>query len=211
MLSDTAVRLAAGSEEKREAFRVQDLVRIRFREVTQEEIDTICASGPLIDEDSLAAVTALGRIDRAIQKSIGKVAMNNPELIEFLDLINNKLDVALGSLPAVPGAQAEDNESTCHCSLSASGVAFTNASPVTEGSLVEIRLVLLPNYHHILAFGRVARCAPVKTPPNEGDYEIAVQFTQIHERARDLLVRRSLQRAAEDRRDALNRAQDSQS
>lgn len=78
--------------------------------------------------------------------------------------------------------------------MSASGVRFRSGEPYAAGDLLEVKM-LLPSVPPavLVATGNVVRSEPA----GDGEYEIALRFSELDEDAQECLVRYTLQRQRE--------------
>ena len=90
-------------------------------------------------------------------------------------------------LMAVHDAELDDHP-THTVSLSASGISLQADSALEIGTLVELKLVLFPQYVCLLCFGAVVHCQPCNGHGESSKYEIGIDFTHIRATDRELIV-----------------------
>ena len=61
-------------------------------------------------------------------------------------------------------------------------------------------MVILPNYHHVVAYAEIVRVTEIDEPTDGFTHVIGVHFVHILDRYREILARRALQREIEDLR-----------
>lgn len=187
--------------ERRKDFRVQDQVLLDYQIVSDSEMRGALRNIVLVDSASLNATTTLRRLETEFQSSLEGVRKDHQDIANCLDLINNKINALSGLIP-----EAVDTDPTLKlrearsCSLSASGIAFANQEALPMGANVCLRMVVLPNYHHIIAYGEVIRVTSMEEPEGDFTHVIGVRFEHILDRYREILARRALQREIEDLR-----------
>ncbi|MFK7886281.1 MAG: PilZ domain-containing protein [Gammaproteobacteria bacterium] len=193
-------------DERRRHFRVQDQLLVDYEVVTDAEVRGASNNMALIDPAELSATTSLRRIETELQAALGALSNRHGEIIRCLDLLNSKVNTLANLMPAT-GKQDRDllSRDVCDCSLSSSGVAFTSRESLPLDARLRLRLVILPDYFHVTAFGEVVRVTPIENPENGFTHVIGVNFLHILDRYREALARRSLQREIEDRRDQRQR------
>ncbi|MEO1573667.1 MAG: PilZ domain-containing protein, partial [Pseudomonadota bacterium] len=164
----------------------------------------------VVDPAELSATTTLRRLEMELQTALSRLSNRHGEIIRCLDLLNSKVNTLAGMIPAL-GKQDQDllSRDVCDCSLSSSGIAFTAREALPLDARLRLRLVILPDYFHVTAYGEVVRVTPISDPDDGFTHVIGVNFLHILDRYREALARRSLQREIEDRRDArMRREQD---
>ena len=149
--------------ERRKHFRVDDKVLIDYKLVTDLEIRAAMNNLALVDNAELSAVTTLRRLEVDLQDALGKLQRNQKETARCLDILNNKINTAISLLPSDPAADMGISErEVCQCNLSASGIAFTTREAIPVGARMRLRMVMLPDYYHIVTYARVMRCDPIE-------------------------------------------------
>lgn len=188
--------------ERRRHFRVQDQILIDYQPVTDADVRGAVRHFELVDPAELSVTTSLRRLEIELQTALGKLSHKHGELLHCVDILNSKINTLAAIMPT-PGKQDSElhNRDVCDCSLSASGVAFTCREALPLDSKLRLRMVILPDYFHVTAYGEVVRVTPIQNPQDEYTHIIGVHFLHILDRYRDALARRSLQREIEDRRD----------
>lgn len=189
--------------ERRRHFRVQDQILVDYDIVTDAEVRGAAKQLQVVDPAELSATTTLRRLETELQTALSRLSNRHGEIIRCLDLLNSKVNTLASLVPAT-GKQDEDllTRDVCDCSLSSSGIAFTCREALPLDTRLRLRLVILPDYFHVTAYGEVVRVTPIKAPEDGFTHVIGVNFLHILDRYREALARRSLQREIEDRRDA---------
>lgn len=189
-------------QERRRHFRVQDQILLDYQIVTEADVRGAVRHFELVDPTELSVTTSLRRLEIELQSALGKLSNKHGELMRCLDLLNSKINALAAVMPAASKQdQALLNRDVCDCSLSASGVAFTCREALPLDAKVRLRMVVLPDYFHVTAYGEVVRVTDIADPEDGFTHVVGVHFLHILDRYRDALARRSLQREIEDRRD----------
>ena len=205
-LEDIALNDKSGAERRRD-FRVQDQILLDYEIVSDVEMRGALSNIVLVDSAELNATTTLRRLETDLQDSLEALQKNDKDLARCLDLINNKINTLVSLIPSVQDIDpALKQRETRECSLSASGVAFASREALPMGTNLCLRMVVLPNYHHIVAYGEVIRVTEMHEPTDGFTHIIGVRFVHILDRYREILARRALQREIEDLR--IRRRQD---
>ena len=80
--------------------------------------------------------------------------------------------------------------------ISASGVSFSVNNALNAGDTVEIKFILTPSLTSIKTLSRVISCEP------EGDqFKVAVEYSQLSDEDRDLLIRHIVKKQMNDIRE----------
>jgi len=173
-------------DERRRFFRIEDLVHLTFREIDDNELAykaDLLEKG-LVEQfminSSIAAVTA----DMAA--TLRKIEVNDPDVAQYLKSLDQKIDM-IGRAFMVDEVNAQDNKASA-VNLSASGIAFHHDKKIQEGTILEIKLMLMPSNAGILTYGKVISNEAMQGPDG-GDYQVRVDFTHLREEDRDLLIR----------------------
>lgn len=190
-----------GGAERRKTFRVQDQIMLDYEVVSETEMRGALRNITLVDSGSLNASTTLRRLESDLQRALAALQKTDKELARTLDLLNNKINTIAGLVPdAVKLDPALEKRDVCECSLSASGLAFTCKESFEAGTKLRLRMVILPNYHHVVAYAEVVRSTDMEEPRDGFTQIVAVHFVHILDRYREILARRALQREIEDLR-----------
>jgi c-di-GMP-binding flagellar brake protein YcgR len=123
-----------------------------------------------------------------------RIEGGEPDIAAYLKAINSKIDIIGRAL------LSKDNELAEHpaqpVNISASGMAFYSPSPVEKGAILELRLLLVPSFTGIVTFGEVVGCDSVQDPNGYSNL-IRLNFINMVERDRDLLIRHVIKRQGE--------------
>ncbi len=175
-------------EERREYFRIADEVVLDYREISEPEV------GPLIERinasvpDRFTAASSFAATSRQMAHLLYKVQSQSPELARCLQAIDQKLN-SLAQLFMSEEMQVR-KQPTRQVSLSGGGIAFAAHREFPVGSLLEMRIVLLPDTVGILTVGKVVKCdRQLMGKHGEFPWQLAVSYEHLRESDRELLVR----------------------
>ncbi|ROR34787.1 PilZ domain-containing protein [Inmirania thermothiophila] len=179
--------------DRRQFYRVEDLVSLSYRVLEAEAFEEALASFERRGPVWFTLSDTLQREAEQLEAAIREVAEEHPRIAYCLELMDRKLEL-LGRLIAadreglydVPPRPAE---------ISASGIAFANDERLEPGTLLELRIVLHPSFTAILTYGRVVRCE--RADGGEHPWRIAAAFEALREEDRDVIVSHVLRRQAE--------------
>lgn len=185
--------------ERRRYFRIAERALIKYRVIQAGMLDEERRFIFLneIKVENLHA--ALAGIDLRLQDLIADVREESKPMAEALELLNRKLTL-LERVVSLEGPRSGAQEYTEHeptnVNLSGGGVALEADSPLAVDALLAIDLVLLPGHHPMRAIGRVVDCRESE----QGGYAIAIEFEDIREEDREVLIQHVLRRQAEELR-----------
>jgi len=140
---------------------------------------------------------ALFCIDARLDTIGNQLAKEFPLISEMLTLINKK--IALHErIMGFDEDEDEDNIFTMvrEVNLSASGVAFSSETALTEGTHLKLEMVTYPEHNYIPVYARVVSCRQ-NQEGNSSDYTVAVEFEAISERDQERLMNHVLKKQAE--------------
>lgn len=175
---------------RRNFYRIKDTaaVEIRACETHGEsfaDMVQLPAQYQLISEFQLLDVEA--------QSLLSGIQEKDRTLAAYLRMLNRKLDalcrtLALTNQPLDPATLRDIN-------LSEGGMSFCHTETLTQGSLVRIKLVLLPSYVGLLLKGKVLNCQA-----NDDGFYIHLEFIDLDDQQRQLIARHILRKQQEERR-----------
>jgi len=188
------------TSDRRRFFRIQDDVALRFNTVSHEQLEAALQQVQNGYPDTINLASSFATISARLHQSLDRVRRELPDVATLLEGLNEKLDM-LVQLMAVRDAGLDDHP-THAVTLSASGISFHDDSALPVGALVELKLVLFPQYLCIQCFGEVVHCNRSDTLGVPRTYDIGVDFTRIRESDRDLLVQHITRKQSAQLREA---------
>ena len=183
--------------DRREYLRVDDSVVLKYKIIPKSEINAFLnkLSKQILDKFSIAA--NFGAKKQELRPLLARIKTNSPDVARYLDEMQNQI-LQLSQLLMLHEVDSTD-EYAQRVSLSAGGLGFYSRQKLPLGSILEVRIVLVASCVGIVNCAEVIRCEPAKKA--EGDYPFwtAVEFKQIRETDRDMLVKHVLGREAVQR------------
>lgn len=181
--------------EKRNAFRIGELIRLAVEEISDDEWETrlsLLAGSTSTTESIRSAVEDLsvniGRKLIAVNRISSTVAAT-------LELMNNKLDLVVEHLAAQQSQRADLGPGTTRaCELSATGISFPTSRTLSIGQKLHLRLSIVTDTFYFETLGQVTRHS---TDPETGDRVVAVQFYGLRDLDKDKLIKHLLNRQSE--------------
>ena len=176
---------AEKSDNRRRYFRIVDSLGVSYRLIESDKKD----DGD--SEKNINTLSILNHHNTLIQSQLEAVESKAPEVAALVDLINKKIDALLMVLEL-------DNlmsQHACHrvdeASISASGIAFPIDEPLAPNGLIEIDMLLRPSAKHVVAIGQIVSCERI---PNDEAYYLRVEFTEMTDTNREILIQHIVQR-----------------
>ncbi|POH81731.1 pilus assembly protein PilZ [Stutzerimonas stutzeri] len=183
------------TEERREYYRIEDHVALEIIPANQNEGS---CSEPLPPLFSLLG--ELHQLDFEAQHLLRQIAESNRTLANYLKVQNKRIEL-LGQ--ALAQDLLKDQGAPQPVVLSEGGISFASDKPLSNGEVLTLKLILLPQGLGLLLEARVIYC----TSMDDGRYDIGTEFEALTDAQRQLLARHILQKQALERRLALESLQ----
>jgi hypothetical protein len=183
--------------ERRRYFRVEDEIILFVRDsgvgdANNHDHDSMASS------DVFTLTAALARLTADSRGYLRRVERQDPDVAEFLKMLEHKIDCVARTLLNSEIARCE--QSVRKVNLSASGAAFSADWPYAVGSVLELNMVLPTTWLAVSTKGRVVYCEK-----NESDadtpYRLAVDFIDLSEADQNSIARHVIQKQARQLRD----------
>lgn len=180
--TESKISSSSGGEERREFFRVEDRVQLKFIPCSLEQVENVEAE-TLFNQSSVKSLTQeLRRIDHDSQQLLRSLAESNRSLELYLKSMNRKIDLVASQLCAV--VNDSENQKSQLVTLSESGLAFLHPKLAVEGHYLALELTLLPSYCSLFLYAQVISC--MQCP---GKYRIGIQFIGLSDIDRQALAK----------------------
>lgn len=181
-MSKASTKSASGPD-KRDFFRVSQDVIFDFKSVESYAAENENADNEFGDATSLSLIDELRRLDRDNVQTLRILADKNRLLGDYLQTLNNKIDLIARHTMFAHDANA-NNKVTTRINLSEDGLAFLNERALYKGSYIAVRLVFLPSYSPVVTFAKVLRC-----DQKDERYQIAAKFHRLSDTDRQEISR----------------------
>ena len=175
--------------DRRNYFRIEDVSILYHRVLSGEE----AVEDDNLGELSIEKLTLKARFEslsREMSPLSTALQESSPKLAQYLSAIDKKLNML--SEVIMDCAVDELDEKPQKVNISAGGLSFNSAEEVAPGSILELRVVLLPTNIGVYSHARVVLCS--KNPDEEDSYKVAVEFIHMNDEFRDLISRHVLSR-----------------
>lgn len=190
--------MAEEFEERRRYFRVSDTINLLHKIIDEHKIESLshvshdvlgnCSLGSALDVLSQEAKSLGGRLER-----------RDPDLFEYLKVLDTKINLIAQALMVRDDDFADHDKH--QVSLSATGLAFSNKVPIESGAFLELRMLLTTCLAVIVVYARVVSCKNIAQENPDNPYLIGVEYVNITEDDRELLVKHVVKKQLQQLRD----------
>lgn len=181
------------TDERREFFRIDDSIQVSYNVVDAETVPVD------IDErmqhERFSVMTRLQAISQQLSAAFHRIEQRDPDVADYLKALDEKINVLGQSFLA--DEQELLGQAPRSVNLSAGGLAMDAPEALAVGDRVEIKLLLLPSYTGVLAYGEVVGVEPAEQPDDGYPYHVRINFTLIRGSDQDALIRHILRRQGE--------------
>lgn len=178
-------------DERREFFRIDDSLSLSYRQIPP---DTLPAAAERLEHELDSDFTVLGDLAAVTQEMTGtlhQIEVARPEIAAYLKALDRKIDIIGRALLAQTTELL--NQPTQSVNLSASGISFQSSQSVAPGSILELKILLMPSHAGILCLAEVVGCDLLGDPCARA-YRLRTRFHKIRDRDRDVLIQHLIQR-----------------
>ncbi|MFT6030150.1 MAG: c-di-GMP-binding flagellar brake protein YcgR [Oleiphilaceae bacterium] len=177
------------NQERRRYFRVTDLVGLRYQFLSQDEQALAIQAKPSSLKDLLK------QIDYEVLANLAIIQSSQPEVYRLLDLLNQKINMALGS-DKDQEAGLDTTNNVCSVNLSACGLAFPTDKPAALNQYISLELILYPNNVRLSLLSAAISCDRYEEESERNKYVIRADFVDISEVNQEVLVQHVIKRQA---------------
>jgi hypothetical protein len=186
---------AAVQAEKRRFYRIEDSVRIGIRVISREKLERKLKRLDPEPQDSLGVLAGINIIAQEMAPALNRLDSTHPDIALCLRGLDRKVETIARAYLAGDESLAKSPIRTVN--LSAGGLALRSGTSLEPGSLLEIRLLLLPEFVGVLTYGSLVNCMPLA---DADGFELRIDFTYITEADQDAISRHIVQRQSHELR-----------
>lgn len=172
------------SLDRREYFRVEDQLILRYCNVPPEAIGNMPAERHFDNSEMFALLRELRQIDQEHNNVLRGLTEQNRELGAYLKSVNRKIELIANALATVSHGQQQ--QVAQRVSISEGGIAFSSDPNLIAGKFLALELVLLPSHTGLALYGEILEAR------NENGFTV-VSFLRVRESDRQILARHILQ------------------
>jgi hypothetical protein len=200
----TTDRTTDHPSERRNYFRVDDEVILQYRQVSEDMLEASSRSEGDVPVDGFTLGGRFATLNQELIPLMREIESESVATARYLAALDNKLNILAQVLLNQELAVADNL--TRKVNIGAGGIAFTSDSLLKMGSVLELRMILLPEMIGLTIFGQVVANGTAENDSSGFQYRNSVEFVGLREADRDLIachVRRREQEAL--RKGRLNR------
>jgi hypothetical protein len=171
--------------ERREYFRVEDQLILRYRVVPADAPLHSTAERHFDNSEIFELLRELRHIDQEHNNVLRTLAEQNRELGLYLKNMNRKIELVANALASVD--QLQQGQKPQLASISESGLAFEAEPRLEVGATLALEMILLPQHTALALYGEVVMNRD--QPPARS----VVAFQRLRESDRQILARHILQ------------------
>jgi hypothetical protein len=175
------------ADERREYYRITDSIALEITPLTGSEHAVTPNASPLFD-----LLSEMHLLEFEAQHLLRNVNERDRPIAACVKLLNKRIDL-LGQ--ALTWNLINDLGTPTTVVLSEGGISFSSSEPFMLGSLLNLRMILMPQGLGLELKAEVIHCQS----SSEG-YEIGTSFIEISDAQRQLLARHIFKKQAHERR-----------
>ncbi len=175
------------TREKRRYYRIEDMASLATQSIDKAELDDRLEDFWTNEH----AFSIRNNYNFQIEQHIAdrhKIESKTPELGRYLAVLEKQIDRLTDKLITDENDQAMTEKSV---NLSAQGIAYCDDKPPEQDELVELKLKLLPSGLRLVIIARVVLVENANDP-DEGKHRITLDFENLHEADREILIKHVL-------------------
>ena len=187
MMSAAQSKAEALERNRRESFRMNDRIALCVRPLSEAAYNQARShfAASRQKQRTLNSILAAGDSQRGLLRNIRDT---DPAIASYLKSLEERLD-ALARLLVVEHNDTPDVP-THDVNISGNGLRFGHPQALEEGSHVALDIQLFPNRTCLSLFAVVVRSKELKRPAKNGArFSIAVDFCDVHDDDRELVIR----------------------
>jgi len=182
-------------EERRDYFRIEDAISLSYQPVAPaslgEKLDRL-ESG--LDTD-FTVMSSLALVTQEMAGVLRKIETRSPDVARYLSALDRKMNLLGRALLAQTSDLSEQPARAVN--ISASGMSFSATDPLEVGSMLELKLLLLPSITGVLTYSEVLSCEQEDSASENARYQVRVNFFHLREADKDVLIKHVLHRQGE--------------
>lgn len=188
--------IKANDSERREYFRIDDEIYLEYETIDDKEFNDAPTTLANLHNSSFTLSAEFATLNNSIHPLLNNIKQIHPDIGEYLEFINHKVD-SLNQL-LLEKETAFDEDKVITANLSASGISFESDKPFEIATPLKLEIVLLPEKVGILIYGRVVAIKEIKASDNR---HISIHFDHIRPEDRELMIKHNLNKQMADLRD----------
>lgn len=177
------------SKEDRRYFRIQDLIGVSYRKLSEAEYHTRKIASQYAE---IPALDELSAIEQQLELLFDKVKIRSPEVAEMGQLLNQKLKLLVDNSGIAEGLQSPDEIPQQVVDISACGMALGTTETLAPGQYLEMHLVLQSGRQYLKLLAKLVSCEEGYELSSQEEAEFTntarVEFIDVSERIQEFLI-----------------------
>jgi preprotein translocase subunit SecY len=174
------------TQDRRRYFRIDDEVNLFYKKVEeQHEIGSSYFSTNVLGACSLTA--AMEMFSQESQLIINRLERNEPDIAEYLQVMENKIDL-IAQAVVMQGTDFAE-QGVRNINLSAAGLAFDCEEKLEEGQYLEIKMLLTSCMAVIATIAKVVNCKENAQENSQYPFYVGVDYIRMKDQDRELLIK----------------------
>lgn len=184
--------MVPADQNRRQAVRVKDRILLSSRKLEEDRYNTIAQN--YHNGISLYNQKEVGEIAIYLgsQASLARIREKDEDIANVLQHLDAKLSRILAAVSKEPSPI--DTLLAQEVSLSGTGLAFSSKQQFKASDLIELHLVLLPEFLHIYAVAKAISAEKVSAAEAEFNFRVGCEFMLIMEEDRETLIQHLFKR-----------------
>ncbi len=184
--------MVPADQNRRQAVRVYDRILLDSRKLAQDRYEAIAQN--YHNGISLYNQKEVGEISIYLgsQASLARIREKDEDFANYLQHLDAKMSRVLAAVSKEPSPI--DTLLAQDVTLSGSGLAFFSKNQFSAGDLIELHLVLLPEFLHIYAIAKTVSAERISAAESEFNYRVACEFLLIMDADRETLIQHLFKR-----------------
>lgn len=182
--------MTALEDERRRYFRMNDLIGMRYRLLSEGEAEVAMQAKP----SSLKNL--LSQVDEEITVALAQIKTTDSSTYRVLNLFNQKLNLVMGQ-GLVKNSEDLAFIRACQVNLSACGIAFPCSDAAKLNQHVELELSLNQGSIHLILLAAVISCDDSLDEVNGNTHLIRADFINIPDVDQEHLIQYIIKRQAQ--------------
>lgn len=187
------------SEERRRFFRIDDDIALYYKIIDANALK----AGSHVSQNALegcSMATAWHILTQEAKIIQPRIESKDLEYAEYFKILNAKMDLIASAF--IMQDVDKEEQKTRNVNLSASGLAFDNKEALPLGVFLEVKLVLGSVVASIALQAKVVYCRKNTDDPSKPPYLVGLDYENIHEQDRELLIQYIMQRQKQQIRES---------
>jgi hypothetical protein len=179
------------TEERRRYFRIEDEIILFYRKVSPEQVARQSDATELAP-DCFSLSAELDFLTQESRLLLRRIERTLPEVADFLKTLDKKVNLIAQKI--LLDESHATRQTTRAVDISGSGLAFDSEKPLETDVLLELKMILPPEFVGVVVHGKIVYCKENAPGDDRLPYRLGVDFLSIREQDREMLIRHIFKR-----------------